>query len=141
VDHDVLSEIRQKCCLSASRVALVDLGGVGLVTNQSSAMRVLTVLLVNLNLRSNTDIRCETNHQKPWYSVSAQAGTTVRFEEGYNRISEIVKIDCRDKTSGDILQLVSKWLCDEINGRWFMIVEQRRRSRCPFEVNRRLWFN
>jgi hypothetical protein len=51
------------------------------------------------------------------------AGTAVRFEEGYKRIAEIAKIDGLDKTSVDILQLVRNWLCDEVNGRWVMIVD------------------
>ena len=51
------------------------------------------------------------------------AGTIARFKEGYKRIAEIGKIDGLDKPSVDILQLVSNWLCDEVNGRWLMIVD------------------
>jgi hypothetical protein len=51
------------------------------------------------------------------------ASTTARFEEGYRRIAERVKIDGWDKPEVDILQLVSNWMCNEANGRWVMIVD------------------
>src|SRR5277367_5892418 len=51
------------------------------------------------------------------------ASTTARFEEGYRRIAERVKIDGWDKPEVDVLRLVSNWLCNESNGRWVMIVD------------------
>ncbi len=51
------------------------------------------------------------------------ASTAARFEEGYRRIAERVKIGGWDKPEVNILQLVSNWLCDEVNGRWVMIVD------------------
>jgi tetratricopeptide (TPR) repeat protein len=51
------------------------------------------------------------------------AGTAARFEEGYRKIAERVKVPGWDKPEADILQLVSNWLCDGSNGRWVIIVD------------------
>ena len=56
LDRDILSTIRQKCCMPASRVALVGLGGVGYET--SNARRAATDLVVgslNLPLSGRTE--------------------------------------------------------------------------------------
>ena len=51
------------------------------------------------------------------------ASSTARFEEGYRKIAERIKIAGWDNREVNILQLVSNWLCDEANGRWFMIID------------------
>jgi hypothetical protein len=44
------------------------------------------------------------------------ASSLARFEEGYRRIADIVKLPGCDKPEADILQLTRNWLCDETNG-------------------------
>ena len=51
------------------------------------------------------------------------ASNTARFEEGYRKIAERIKIAGWDNREVNILQLVNNWLCDEANGRWFMIID------------------
>jgi len=51
------------------------------------------------------------------------ASSAARFEEGYRKVAERVKIPGWDKPEVDILHLVSNWLCDEANGYWVMIVD------------------
>ena len=51
------------------------------------------------------------------------ASSAARFEEGYRKVAERVKIPGWDKPEADILRLVSNWLCDEANGHWVMIVD------------------
>ncbi|KAF4627699.1 hypothetical protein G7Y89_g10454 [Cudoniella acicularis] len=105
VDRDILSEINQKCSLPASRVALVGLGGVG-----------------KSQLAIEYSHRIQEESPETWV-FWVHASTTARFEEGYRRIAEKVKIDGWDKPDVDILQLVTNWLCNEVNGRWVMIVD------------------
>ena len=51
------------------------------------------------------------------------ASNAARFEEGYRKIAERIKISGWDNREVNILQLVNNWLCDEANGRWFMIID------------------
>jgi hypothetical protein len=51
------------------------------------------------------------------------ASSAARFEEGYRKIAERVKIVGWDNPEADTLRLVNNWLCDEANGRWFMIID------------------
>jgi hypothetical protein len=54
-----------------------------------------------------------------WVHASSQA----RFEEGYKKIADRVKLQGWDEPKANILQLVSSWLSDKSNGRWVMIVD------------------
>ena len=51
------------------------------------------------------------------------AGTQARFEEGYRRIAEAIRMDEWDNPKANILRFVRSWLCDESNGQWVMIVD------------------
>ena len=51
------------------------------------------------------------------------ASSAARFEEGYRKIAERIKIAGWDNPEVNILQLVNNWLCDEANGRWFLIID------------------
>ena len=51
------------------------------------------------------------------------AGTQARFEEGYQRIAEVTRMDGWDNPKADVLRLVCRWLCDESNGQWVMIID------------------
>ena len=44
------------------------------------------------------------------------ASSAARFEEGYRKIAERIKIAGWDNREVNILQLVNTWLCDEANG-------------------------
>jgi hypothetical protein len=51
------------------------------------------------------------------------ASSAARFEEGYRKIAERIRIAGWNNWEVNILQLVNNWLCDEANGRWFMIID------------------
>ncbi|KAF2476779.1 TPR-like protein [Lindgomyces ingoldianus] len=105
VDSNILSEIHSKSQQSASRVALVGLGGVGksqLAVEYSYQVR-----------EKSPDIWVF------WVHASSRA----RFEEGYRKIAERARLPGWDQQDVDILQLVYNWLCDEANGRWVMIID------------------
>ena len=51
------------------------------------------------------------------------ASSTARFEEGYRKIAQRVKISGWDNPEANILQLVNNWLCNEANGQWFMVMD------------------
>ena len=51
------------------------------------------------------------------------ASSAARFEEGYRKIAQRVKISGWDNPEANILQLVNTWLSDDANGRWFMIMD------------------
>src|SRR4051794_20849439 len=51
------------------------------------------------------------------------ASSLARFEEGYRRIADVVKLPGCDKLEADILQLIRNWLCDERNGHWVMMID------------------
>lgn len=43
--------------------------------------------------------------------------------EAYTNIAARIELPSRDDPEADILRLVYNWLCDERNGRWFMILD------------------
>lgn len=105
IDRKILTEIKCKSQQSASRAALVGLGGVG-----------------------KSQIAIEYAYQVRDESLTTwvfwvHAGTQARFEEGYRRIAETTRVEGWDNPKADILRLVRNWLCDELNGRWVMIVD------------------
>ena len=51
------------------------------------------------------------------------ASSVARFEEGYRRIANVVKLPDCDKPEANILQLIHNWLCDETNGHWVMMID------------------
>lgn len=51
------------------------------------------------------------------------ASNATRFEQGYRNIAAVAKIPGRDDPKCDILELVQKWLCDETNGSWLMVLD------------------
>ncbi|OCK72835.1 hypothetical protein K432DRAFT_411387, partial [Lepidopterella palustris CBS 459.81] len=105
VDRDILSEIHQICSQPASRAALVGLGGVG-----------------KSQLAIEYSYQVRERSPETWvFWVHASSAT--RFEEGYRKVAERVKVPGWDKPEADVLRLVSNWLCDETNGHWVMIVD------------------
>ncbi|KAN0085314.1 P-loop containing nucleoside triphosphate hydrolase protein [Elaphomyces granulatus] len=105
VHRETLSEIQTRCSQPASRVALVGLGGVGksqLAIEYSYQVR-----------ESSPDM----------WVFWVHASSAARFQEGYRKIAQRVKIAGWDNPAANILQLVHNWLCDEANGRWFMVID------------------
>jgi tetratricopeptide (TPR) repeat protein len=51
------------------------------------------------------------------------AGTRTRFEDGFRRIAQAIKLDGWNDPRVDVLRLVRNWLCDESNGQWTMVVD------------------
>ncbi|KAF2000044.1 hypothetical protein P154DRAFT_576377 [Amniculicola lignicola CBS 123094] len=105
VDRDIFESIDQICREPASRAAIVGLGGVGksqLAVEYSYKMRD----------RSPTT-----------WIFWVHAGTTAKLEEGYRNIAERVQLSGWDQPNANIMQLVSKWLSDDANGFWLMILD------------------
>ena len=50
-------------------------------------------------------------------------GTAERFEQGYRDIADAVHLPGRNDPNANILQLVHRWLRNEENGRWLMILD------------------
>jgi tetratricopeptide (TPR) repeat protein len=51
------------------------------------------------------------------------ASSYTRFEQGYREIANKLKLSGRDDPKIEILQLVSRWLRDETNGFWLLILD------------------
>ncbi|CZR66589.1 related to kinesin light chain [Phialocephala subalpina] len=105
VARDVLTQAREKLSVPAARVAFVGLGGVG---------------KSQLAIECSYQVRQEAADTWVFW---VHCGTTARFEEGYREIAEAVKIPERNKPGANILQLVSRWLHNDSNGRWLMILD------------------
>ncbi|KAI9764624.1 MAG: hypothetical protein M1839_005799 [Geoglossum umbratile] len=105
VDREILAEIDCKSQQSASRVALVGLGGVG-----------------KSQLAVEYSYRVREKSPATWV-FWVHASSIARFEEGYRKIAERAKLPGWDQPDVDILRLVYSWLCDEANGRWVIIID------------------
>ena len=51
------------------------------------------------------------------------AATHARVEEGFGTIAEAVKLAGRRQPQADVAQLVHRWLADERNGRWLLVLD------------------
>ena len=51
------------------------------------------------------------------------AGTTAKFEQGYQEIARRLSLPGWDDQKVDTLQLVYEWLSDEYNGEWLLVVD------------------
>ena len=51
------------------------------------------------------------------------ASNSARVEEAFSDIAERVGLSSQPGATADIIPLVRKWLCNEANGRWLMIVD------------------
>ncbi|KAF1947400.1 hypothetical protein EJ02DRAFT_364798, partial [Clathrospora elynae] len=101
----LLDEIRKKCSVPASRVALVGLGGVG-----------KSQLAIEYCYR--------TAEQSPETWVFwAHAGNTARLEQSYRKIADQVKAHGREDPQADVFELVHDWLCNEKNGPWLLVLD------------------
>ncbi|KAJ6133730.1 hypothetical protein N7523_000052 [Penicillium sp. IBT 18751x] len=89
----LLNQIRDKSLVPGSRIALVGLGGVGLV--QSDHYAVFWV----------------------------HASNATRFEQSFRDIANQVKIPGRQDPQANIFNLVENWLQDEKRERWVLILD------------------
>ena len=51
------------------------------------------------------------------------ASNAARFEKDYREIADKIELPGRYDSSADVLRLVSRWLSDEKNGQWLMILD------------------
>ncbi|KAI1302224.1 P-loop containing nucleoside triphosphate hydrolase protein [Xylaria venustula] len=105
----ILDRLRQSYSTPASRVALVGLGGVG-----KSQLAIEHAYRVR-------DAFLQEN--KAIWVFWVHASTRLRVEQGFRLIADAVRIPGRDQPETDILQLVYRWLQNEHNGRWLMVLD------------------
>ncbi|PGH36217.1 hypothetical protein GX50_00901 [[Emmonsia] crescens] len=108
--EDILERVESIICgMSAisqhNRAALVGIGGIG-----------------KSQIAIEYSHRCREHSPETWV-FWVHGGNAARFEAGYKRIAERVKLIGWEKPDTNILELVSDWLSDEANGRWIMIID------------------
>ena len=57
------------------------------------------------------------------YILWVHASSSARFQEAYQDIAQRLKLPGRDDPQQNLLQLVYRWLADDENGPWLMIVD------------------
>ena len=62
------------------------------------------------------------------------ASNAARIEQGYREIAEQVKIPGRGNPKADIFRLVDKWLRDEKNGKWALVLDNADEATVLFET-------
>ncbi|KAL8944298.1 MAG: hypothetical protein Q9211_000638 [Gyalolechia sp. 1 TL-2023] len=101
----ILDQLHQKCALSASRTALVGLGGVG-----------KSQLAIELGYR--------IREQSPGtWVLWVHAGSTARFEQSFRDIADHVNIPGRQDPKANIFKLVHGWLAGGKSGQWLLILD------------------
>ncbi|CRG92827.1 hypothetical protein PISL3812_09898 [Talaromyces islandicus] len=90
---------------TSKRAALVGLGGVG-----------------KSQIAIEYTYRVRESAPNTWI-FWVHASNITRFEQGYRDIATVAKVPGCDDPKSDILQLVHKWLCDEENGSWLMVLD------------------
>jgi tetratricopeptide (TPR) repeat protein len=111
---DILTWLHERCEVPAGRAALTGLGGVG---------------KSQLAIRFCHQVRAQSQQISVFW---VHVGTRARFQEGYRRIAEAVKMKGFDDPRADIIRLVYSWLCDESNGRWLMVIDNADDSKVFF---------
>ncbi|KAF1996308.1 TPR-like protein [Amniculicola lignicola CBS 123094] len=105
VDCGIINKIDSRCGGPAARVALVGLGGVG---------KSQTAIEYSYRIRIKSP--------QAWV-FWVHGGTRARFEEGYRRIIDTVKMNGWDNPQTDVLRLVRGWLSDESSRPWTLILD------------------
>ncbi|KAI1408969.1 P-loop containing nucleoside triphosphate hydrolase protein [Hypoxylon sp. FL1857] len=107
--EDLLQRIRQACSKPASRAALVGLGGVG-----------KSQLAIEYAYRVKDSASMQK--QDIWL-FWVHASTKARVQESFKSIADVLKLSARHQPGADILRLVERWLSNEHNGKWFMVLD------------------
>ncbi|KAK8115635.1 hypothetical protein PG984_012137, partial [Apiospora sp. TS-2023a] len=102
---EILAWIRKTCNGSATRAALVGIGGVG---KSQAAIEYA--------------YRVRDDRPQTWV-FWIHASTAPRVEEAYRGIAERLNLPGRSNPNANVCQLVNNWLCDEGNGRWVLILD------------------
>ena len=63
------------------------------------------------------------------------ASNAARIEQGYRDVAEQVKIPGREDPKADIFRLVDKWLRDEKNGKWALVLDNADEATVLFETH------
>ncbi|KAF7505158.1 hypothetical protein GJ744_001224 [Endocarpon pusillum] len=101
----LLDQIHRKCSTTASRTALVGLGGTG-----------------KSQLAIEYSYRVRDRSPQAWV-FWVHASNAARFETSYRDIADQVKIPHRTKPGVDICKLVHDWLRDEKKNKWVLILD------------------
>ncbi|KAK8016096.1 P-loop containing nucleoside triphosphate hydrolase [Apiospora rasikravindrae] len=102
---EILAWTRKTCNGSATRAALVGIGGVG---KSQAAIEYA--------------YRVRDDRPQTWV-FWIHASTAPRVEEAYRGIAERLNLPGRSNPNANVCQLVNNWLCDEGNGRWVLILD------------------
>jgi len=101
---DLLSWIDERCSQPAGCAALIGLGGVG-----------------------KSQLAIEHTHRTRERSPNiwvfwVHASDAARFEQGYGKIADVIKIVGLEDPKADIFKLVHDWLCG-CEGKWLLILD------------------
>ncbi|EED19716.1 kinesin, putative [Talaromyces stipitatus ATCC 10500] len=101
----IIDAVQERNWQTSKRVALVGLGGVG-----------------KSQIAIEYTYRVRDSAPNTWI-FWVHASNTTRFEQGYREVAAVAKSPGRDDPKCDVLELVKKWLSDETNGNWLMILD------------------
>ncbi|KAJ5726668.1 uncharacterized protein N7483_008025 [Penicillium malachiteum] len=101
-----LRQIREKCSVPGSRIALVGLGGVG----RKSQLAI------------EYSYRIRTESPATWV-LWVHASNEARFEQSLRAIADQLKIPGHLDPKVNIYKLIEKWLYDEKKGKWICILD------------------
>ncbi|OTA64151.1 hypothetical protein K449DRAFT_404982 [Hypoxylon sp. EC38] len=97
---DLLQRIEQVCSGPASRAALVGLGGVG-----------------------KSQLAIEHTYRQDIWLFWVHASTKARIQESFKTIADVLRLSGRNQLGANILELVERWLSNEHNVKWFMVLD------------------
>ncbi|KAL2124475.1 hypothetical protein VTJ04DRAFT_840 [Mycothermus thermophilus] len=92
-----------------TRVAIVGLGGAG-----KSQLAIEYVRRLD---------EAQKSHKRRQWIFWIDASTRVTFEQDFRAIADYVDLPGREDEKVDILQLVRRWLSDEHNGEWIIVLD------------------
>ncbi|KAF2019528.1 hypothetical protein BU24DRAFT_365047 [Aaosphaeria arxii CBS 175.79] len=103
--ESLLSVLEERCPKPAARVALVGLGGVG-----------------KSQLAVEYSYRFRARYPERWV-FWVHAGSTSNIEQGFATLAEKASIPAWDPTDRNRFSVITKWLADEANGSWLIIID------------------